>query len=102
MTLIQRAALAAIATTTEQKIRGGDRTADWVLIANGYDADFLLWSGDPLDLTSRLTAVFVDGERLARHVDALSGLALDVDADRALVDAAVAGALARAKGALPS
>lgn len=35
------------------------------LLANGYDADFLLWSGDPLDLTSRLTAVFVDGERLA-------------------------------------
>jgi hypothetical protein len=28
----------AIATTTEQKIRGGDRTADWVLIVCGYDA----------------------------------------------------------------
>jgi hypothetical protein len=28
----------AIATTTEQRIRGGDRTADWVLIVVGYDA----------------------------------------------------------------
>ena len=28
----------AIAMTTEQKIRGGDRTADWVLIVCGYDA----------------------------------------------------------------
>jgi hypothetical protein len=28
----------AIAQTTEQKIRGGDRYADWVFIAIGYDA----------------------------------------------------------------
>ena len=28
----------AIAITTEQKIRGGDQTADWVLIVCGYDA----------------------------------------------------------------
>lgn len=27
----------AIATTTEQRIRGGDRTADWIFLANGYD-----------------------------------------------------------------
>lgn len=27
----------AIGTTTEQKIRGGDRSADWVLLAHGYD-----------------------------------------------------------------
>ena len=26
------------ATTTEQKIRGGDATADWVLLVGGYDA----------------------------------------------------------------
>jgi hypothetical protein len=31
----------SIATTTEQKIRGGDRTADWVLIVCGYDAAML-------------------------------------------------------------
>lgn len=27
----------AIATTTEQKIRGGDRAADWIFLVNGYD-----------------------------------------------------------------
>ena len=27
-----------IAQTTEQKIRGGDSVADWVLVATGYDA----------------------------------------------------------------
>lgn len=27
----------AIATTTEQKLRGGDRVADWVLLVTGYD-----------------------------------------------------------------
>lgn len=27
------------APTTEQKIRGGDRTADWVLLVGGYDAE---------------------------------------------------------------
>ena len=32
----------AIATTEEQKIRGNaDRTADWVLVACGYEADAL-------------------------------------------------------------
>lgn len=30
-----------IATTTEQKIRGVDQTADWVLVACGYDAAML-------------------------------------------------------------
>lgn len=31
----------AIAQTTEQKIRGGDQEADWVLVTTGYDADML-------------------------------------------------------------
>ncbi len=30
----------------------------------GFDADFVLWSGDPLDLTSRLEAVYIDGVRV--------------------------------------
>lgn len=30
-----------IAQTTEQKIRGGDRVADWVLVVVGYDANAL-------------------------------------------------------------
>lgn len=32
-------------------------------LVSGYDADFVLWSGDPLDLTSRVVAVYVDGQR---------------------------------------
>jgi imidazolonepropionase-like amidohydrolase len=39
----------------------GDRVGT---LEGGYDADFLLWSGDPLDLTSRLEAVYVDGVRV--------------------------------------
>lgn len=34
------------------------------LIAPGRDADFTLWSGDPVDLSSSLEAVYVDGERV--------------------------------------
>jgi imidazolonepropionase-like amidohydrolase len=33
-------------------------------LERGYDADLVLWSGDPLDLTSSIKAVYVDG-RLA-------------------------------------
>jgi len=28
----------------------------------GLDADLVLWSGDPVDPASRVTAVYVDGE----------------------------------------
>jgi imidazolonepropionase-like amidohydrolase len=33
-------------------------------LERGFDADFILWSGDPLDLTSRLQAVYIDGVRV--------------------------------------
>jgi imidazolonepropionase-like amidohydrolase len=33
-------------------------------LASGLDADFVLWSGNPLDLQSRPEAVFVDGLRV--------------------------------------
>jgi imidazolonepropionase-like amidohydrolase len=33
-------------------------------IEKGLDADLVLWSGDPLDLKSRVDAVFVDGKRV--------------------------------------
>src|SRR5258706_1873955 len=33
-------------------------------IEKGLDADLVLWSGDPLDLKSRVEAVFVDGQRV--------------------------------------
>ncbi|HEX6881885.1 MAG TPA: amidohydrolase family protein [Planctomycetota bacterium] len=32
-------------------------------LAAGREADFVLWSGDPLDLQSRVVAVYVDGQR---------------------------------------
>lgn len=31
----------ALAQTTEQRIRGGDAVADWILLLSGYDADVL-------------------------------------------------------------
>jgi hypothetical protein len=31
-------------------------------IAPGYDADLVLWTGDPLSITSRPVAVYIDGE----------------------------------------
>lgn len=42
----------------------GDRVGR---LERGLDADFLLWSGDPLDLTSQLQAIYVDGARLDTH-----------------------------------
>ena len=38
---LQDAGTKAPAPTTEQKIRGGDRTADWILLLNGYSAEAL-------------------------------------------------------------
>jgi imidazolonepropionase-like amidohydrolase len=34
------------------------------VLERGRDADFVLWSGHPLDLTSRIVAVYVDGVRV--------------------------------------
>jgi imidazolonepropionase-like amidohydrolase len=49
-------------------------TSDGARIANvhkelgrldaGLDADFVLWTGDPLDLTSAVVEVYVDGVRV--------------------------------------
>jgi imidazolonepropionase-like amidohydrolase len=36
-------------------------------LERGLDADFLLWSGDPLSLSSQLQAVYVDGARVDTH-----------------------------------
>jgi imidazolonepropionase-like amidohydrolase len=33
-------------------------------IEEGRDADFVLWSGDPLDLGSAVVAVYIDGKRV--------------------------------------
>jgi hypothetical protein len=37
--LLQAQPMAGAPQTTEQKIRGGDRTADWVLLIGGYDVE---------------------------------------------------------------
>lgn len=37
--LLEASALGNVAQTQEQRIRGGDGTADWVLLVCGYDAD---------------------------------------------------------------
>jgi imidazolonepropionase-like amidohydrolase len=49
-------------TSTAARIAGVDERIG--RIAAGLDADLCLWSGDPIDLTSRLQAVFIDGERV--------------------------------------
>jgi Amidohydrolase family len=50
-------------TDTAARIAGvGDRVGR---IAPGMDADLVLWSGDPLDLGSRVETVLVDGETVA-------------------------------------
>ena len=37
------------APTTEQKIRGGDKAADWIVLVNGYDFDAVGLAADELD-----------------------------------------------------
>lgn len=37
--LLESQAMAGAPQTTEQKIRGGDRTADWVMLVGGYDRE---------------------------------------------------------------
>jgi hypothetical protein len=37
--LLQSVPMAAVPRTTEQKIRGGDAIADWVLLVGGYDVE---------------------------------------------------------------
>jgi hypothetical protein len=34
--------------TTEQKIRGGDKSADWIALVNGYDVDAVALAADEL------------------------------------------------------
>lgn len=50
-------------TSAAARIAGvGDRVGR---IAKGCDADLVLWSGSPLDLTSKIEVVYVDGVRVA-------------------------------------
>jgi imidazolonepropionase-like amidohydrolase len=55
-------------TATAAIVAGvGDRVGK---LAPGLDADFVLWSGDPLSLSSRVVAVYVGGELAYRDGDA--------------------------------
>ena len=37
------------APTTEQKLRGGDQAADWIVLVNGYDIDAVALAAEELD-----------------------------------------------------
>lgn len=50
-------------STTPAELLGVERR--FGSIERGRDADIVVWSGDPLDLTSRVLAVFVAGQRIA-------------------------------------
>ncbi len=57
----RRAALAALTATPAEVLGLADRVGT---LAQGRDADCAVFSGDPLDLGSRLLAVFVAGQRV--------------------------------------
>ncbi|WP_449283889.1 amidohydrolase [Leucobacter sp.] len=56
--LSREAALAAVTVEPARIARIDDRVG---ALAPGLDADLVLWSGDPLDVASRVRAVVVDG-----------------------------------------
>ncbi len=56
-------------TTDAAKIAGvSDRLGS---LERGKDADFVLWSGDPLDLSSRIESVWIDGKRVHARTDGM-------------------------------
>jgi imidazolonepropionase-like amidohydrolase len=63
----RRAALAALTRTPAELIGRPERVGS---LRIGCDADLAVFSGDPLDLTSRLLAVYVGGELLHGAVPA--------------------------------
>jgi hypothetical protein len=52
--------------TTEQKIRGGDATADWVLLVGGYDADAVRGAAEEPKLPGATLGVYRLSYSLAR------------------------------------
>ncbi len=54
--LLQSVPMAATPQTTEQKIRGGDASADWVLLIGGYDREAV--KAAVARLPSEMTALF--------------------------------------------
>lgn len=69
------AALKSITLWAAQIMGLDDRVGS---IEVGKDADLVLWSGDPLQTTSRATAVWIDGRRVYHYDDSTSeGITLD-------------------------
>jgi len=54
-------ALSAMTGTAAELSGAGDHAG---VLAVGRDADFVLWSGSPLELSSSLEEVWVDGHRV--------------------------------------
>jgi imidazolonepropionase-like amidohydrolase len=50
----------ALTSTAAQIAGAGERVGR---LTPGADADFVLWSGDPLELSSRVQAVYIEGRR---------------------------------------
>ncbi len=56
-------AFRAITSVPAELLGVADRVGS---LSPGKDADFAIWTGDPLDLSSRLIATYVDGHRVFR------------------------------------
>ena len=70
----------AIAQTTEQKIRGNDRFADWVYVANGYDLAVLqALAGTELGAQALAAAGAAPGSEHGFHTLSFSALPSDRD-----------------------
>ncbi len=61
-----RTALEALTVNPADFLGLGDRVGR---LAEGHDADLVLWDGDPLDATSRATRVWIDGKTVFEYVD---------------------------------
>ncbi|MBK0296519.1 amidohydrolase family protein, partial [Bacillus sp. S34] len=64
--LPRQTALEALTTNPAEFLGFGDRVGS---LAEGYDADLVLWDGDPLDATSRATRVWIDGKSVFAWAD---------------------------------
>ncbi|MEN0102309.1 MAG: amidohydrolase [Curtobacterium sp.] len=64
--LPRQTALEALTTNPATFLGFGDRVGR---IEPGYDADLVLWSGDPLDATSRATRVWIEGRQVFEWAD---------------------------------
>src|SRR5690606_2559309 len=67
-----------IGLTTEQKIRGGDRVADWVLVLTGYDPAALQALADGELSAEALVALGAADITHARHELAFSAVPADM------------------------